>query len=164
MKIGLLSDTHGYLDPRVWPYLEDCDQLWHAGDIGSIEVAQTLEQKKPLIAVHGNIDTPDLARSYPANQHFVCEGFRVWLTHIAGRPGAYPQPVIAGLTLKKPDILVSGHTHLLCVSRTKNGIYHLNPGAAGRAGIHQVQTLLTFHLSQRRCSNMVVIELERNNR
>ena len=159
MKIGLLSDTHGFLDPRIWPHLQDCDQLWHAGDIGSMEVAQALAKRKPLIAVHGNIDGDAIRKAYGANQHFVCEGLKVWLTHIAGRPGAYAPAVVAGLAQHRPNLLVAGHTHLLSVMRIKPGCYHLNPGAAGKQGCHQVQTLLTFQITAGKLLKMQAIEL-----
>jgi uncharacterized protein len=161
MKIGLLSDTHNWLDDRVFHYFEECDELWHAGDIGSSIIATRLANFKPLRAVYGNIDGQDIRRSYPQNLHFTCEGLYVWMTHIGGKPSQYTPTILTTLQKKVPDILVCGHSHILCVMHDPqhSPLLYLNPGAAGREGFHQVRTLLRFTLQKKKISHMQAIEL-----
>ncbi len=161
MKIGLLADTHGWLDDRVFHYFKDCDELWHAGDIGTLEVATKLAAFKPFRAVHGNIDGQDIRISYAQDQHFVCEGLKVWMTHIGGKPPFYTPTVLTALQQKIPDIFVCGHSHILRVMRDPKHppLLYLNPGAAGMYGFHQVRTLLRFTLQDKRISHMQAIEL-----
>lgn len=161
MKIGLISDTHGYLDPKVFDYFKDCDQLWHAGDIGSIEVLEQLKQFKPTLAVYGNIDGQELQKACPKDLRFNCEGLQVWITHIGGRPGRYDREVKQELNQKPPDIFVCGHSHLLKVMADPklDRMLYLNPGAAGNQGFHHMKTLLRFEIVKGKVKNMEVIEL-----
>ena len=148
MKIGLISDTHSYLDPQVLEYFAHCDQVWHAGDIGTAEVAQALQAICPLKAVHGNIDGNDLRNNYPHDQEFDCEGFKVWITHIGGFPPDYTTKIRQQLDSLKPQIFVCGHSHILKIVPDHNRqLIHINPGAAGKEGFHHIRTLLRFDLN-----------------
>jgi len=161
MKIGLISDTHGYLDPKVFDYFKDCEQLWHAGDIGSMKVLDQLMKFKPTLAVYGNIDGRELQAVCPKDLKFDCEGLQVWITHIGGRPGRYDREVKQELYRDPPDIFVCGHSHILKVmvdAKLKKMLY-LNPGAAGNQGFHRVKTLLRFEVASGKATNMEVIEL-----
>ena len=160
MKVGLISDTHGYLDKKVFDYFAGCDEVWHAGDIGSGAVADELEKFKPLKAVYGNIDDPAMQRRYPEDLWFTCERSTIWITHIAGAPPNYNSRIKKLLAEKKPDILICGHSHILKVMHDKNyDMLFLNPGAAGNQGFHYMKTLLRFDISGKKISNMEVIEL-----
>lgn len=158
--IGLLSDTHSYLDPRVFEHFKDCDEIWHAGDIGDISVADQLKSFKPFKAVYGNIDGKEVRREYPENLRFEMEGVDVWITHIGGYPGKYSPLIRAEIQKKPPRLFICGHSHILKVQydqRLKS--LHLNPGAAGQQGWHQVKTLMRFKLSQGEIKDLEVIEL-----
>jgi hypothetical protein len=159
MKIGVLSDTHGYLLPQIFTYFKDCDEIWHAGDIGSLEVAEGLEDFKPLRAVHGNIDDATLQLIYPRLQHFVCGGLKVCITHISGTPPAYNAYTQEVISEHKPDLLVGGHTHILRVERDPKGLLYINPGAIGHYGIHPISTLLRFSIIEKKVQGMEVIEV-----
>ena len=161
MKIGLLSDTHSYLDPKVFEYFSECNEIWHAGDIGDISVCDQLADFKPLMAVHGNIDNQEIRITYPEEQLFEREGFKIWITHIGGYPPKYNSKVRKKLQEIKPDIFICGHSHILKVISDPNinGLLHLNPGACGKHGFHQVKTLLRFDLNDKKISNMQVIEI-----
>lgn len=158
MKIGLLSDTHGDLDKQVFSYFEECDELWHAGDVGEVEIIRELRAFKPLQAVHGNIDGLEVRQECPENLHFTRGGLKIFLTHIAGKPPYFNTRVRGVLDEKKPDILVCGHTHILRVMRHE-GLLYLNPGAAGYYGFHQVRTLLRFEIKEQKVTQMEVVEL-----
>lgn len=164
MKIGIISDTHGYLDDKIFHYFANCDEIWHAGDIGNLDVGKKIASFKPLKAVHGNIDDTTIRMHYPTHQHFVCQGLRIWITHIAGKPNAYPPEVRQALKSNPPDILVCGHTHILRIMRDPkhNNLFYFNPGAAGKYGIHTVRTILRFEIKNQKACNMEVIELGRN--
>src|SRR5690606_8822288 len=161
MKIGILSDTHGYLDPRVFEYFADRDELWHAGDIGNAEVADALEAFKPLRAVHGNIDDKELQYRFTEDLRFVCGGLSVWITHIGGVPPRYKPRVQQELRQHAPDIFVCGHSHILRVGRDPalNNMLYINPGAAGNQGFHPIKTMLRFEITDAEIRNMEVIEL-----
>ncbi len=161
MKIGIISDTHGYLDPQVFQYFEPCDEIWHAGDIGDIDVVEDLAAFKPLRAVHGNIDGPEIRRHYPQDQLFDCDGLRVWITHIAGLPPRYTPAILTRLRQTSFDLLVCGHSHILRVLRDKQHppLLYINPGAAGQHGIHHVRTILRLGIEGGQLSNMEAIEL-----
>ncbi len=161
MKIGLLSDTHSYLDEKVFSYFKDCDEIWHAGDIGDIAVIDQLAAFKPVRAVYGNIDDQKVRASYPKDQRFVCEGLSVWITHIGGYPPKYNPAVLAALKLETPNIFICGHSHILKVMPDPklNNLLFLNPGAAGKHGFHHMRTLLRFDITHKKISNMEVIEL-----
>ncbi|MGL4596901.1 MAG: metallophosphoesterase family protein [Bacteroidia bacterium] len=159
-RILLLSDTHGHLDPAIWKYVDACDEIWHAGDIGTAAVCDELEKRKPLRAVYGNIDGQDVRIRYPENLRFMCEGVDVWMTHIAGRPENYPAKIKAGMQVRAPKIFICGHSHLLLVKFSQEfRCLHLNPGAAGVHGFHHVKTMLRFVIEGSEIKNMEVIEL-----
>ena len=158
--IGLLSDTHGYLDDAVFTHFADCDEIWHAGDVGTIAQADTLAAFKPLRCVYGNVDGQDVRIVHPEHQFFEVEGVNVWMTHIGGYPGRYPAKIKETLLHFKPDLFICGHSHILKVMYDqKFKLLHLNPGAAGKHGWHKVRTLLKFTISDKKIANLVVIEI-----
>lgn len=159
MRIGLLSDTHSYLDPQLFTHFDTCDEIWHAGDVGNLLVVEQLRAFRPLRVVSGNIDqeTSDL----PANQHFTLEGMTVWMTHIGGSPPNYNPTVRLHLRQNPPDIFVCGHSHILKIVRDpalKNMLF-INPGAAGKTGFHTMRTAIRFSLDSGRIFDMQVVEL-----
>jgi len=159
-KIGLLSDTHGYWDDKYYQYFEPCDEIWHAGDIGTTEVAEKLAAFKMFRAVYGNVDGQDLRLLYPEVLRFGCEGMDVLMKHIGGYPGHYDRSIAAKLYAHPPQLFVSGHSHILKVQYDKQlGLLHINPGAAGLSGFHQVRTLVRFEIDGGRVANLEVIEL-----
>ncbi|MFK8038944.1 MAG: metallophosphoesterase [Crocinitomicaceae bacterium] len=160
-KIGLISDTHGFLDPKIYKYLQDVDEIWHAGDVGSIDVIDQLNKFKTTRGVYGNIDDHQLRLIWPEHLFFVCENKRVLISHIGGRPYKYKQPSYSQIQLHKPDIFVCGHSHTLIVQfdKTINALW-LNPGACGKKGFHKVSTLLRFEIDGDKIQNMEVIELK----
>ena len=161
-RICLLSDTHNFLDPRIHKYLTSCDQIWHAGDIGTISVCQELEKVKPLIAVYGNIDGQDLRKVYPRNQRFHCEKVDVWMTHIGGFPNKYSQELREEINRNPPNLFICGHSHILKVIYDKKlNLLHINPGAAGNYGIHKVKTLVRFTIDKEIIKDLEVIELSK---
>lgn len=161
-KIGLLSDTHGFLDEKIFTYFENCDEIWHAGDIGSQEVADRLEAFKPFRAVYGNIDDPAMRRRFPLDLRFDCEGLDVFITHIGGYPGRYTARVREMLKTDPPGLYICGHSHILKVMPDKPlGLLHINPGACGNEGFHQVKTLIRFEVADGKIQNLEVIELGR---
>ncbi len=163
MTIGLLSDTHGFLDERVFEYFTDCDQIWHAGDVGKVQIFEKLAQFKPLKAVYGNIDGNDVRWKWPADVRFECEGLKVWMTHIGGYPPRYKSEILKVFRTDQPHIFVCGHTHILRVMTDAklNHLLYLNPGAAGHHGFHTVRTMLKFEINNRKIENVRVIELGR---
>lgn len=159
-KIGLISDTHGFLDPSVFKYFEECDEIWHAGDAGSVELLDELGKFKTLRAVYGNIDDHRTRSAYPEHQRFILEGVNVWMTHIGGRPGNYATPIRPALKIQPPDLFICGHSHLCLVKYdTPNKMLYMNPGAAGYHGFHKVRTLLRFALNNGKIEQLDVIEL-----
>jgi putative phosphoesterase len=161
MKIGLLSDTHGFLDPKVFDHFKHCDELWHAGDIGEASVADQLESFKPLKAVFGNIDDKTLQVRFPEDLFMMCEGVTVLITHIGGTPPYYTPRIKKLLKEKAPDLFICGHSHILRVKRDAafNNMLYLNPGAAGNQGFHQIKTIVRFDILKKEIKNMEVIEL-----
>ena len=158
--ICLLSDNHGYLDDAVFTHFADCDEIWHAGDVGTIAQADTLAAFKPLRCVYGNVDGQDVRIVHPEHQFFEVEGVNVWMTHIGGYPGRYPAKIKETLLHFKPDLFICGHSHILKVMYDqKFKLLHLNPGAAGKHGWHKVRTLLKFTISDKKIANLVVIEI-----
>lgn len=160
MKIGLLSDTHGHLDPKVFEYFEDCDEVWHAGDIGT-GVLEQLVDFKPTRAVYGNIDGQDIRIVCPEHAKFRCEGLKVWITHIGGSPPGYNAKIKQQLWKAMPDLFICGHSHILKIMRDPklNNLLYINPGAAGISGFHKVKTLVRFEVIEKEVKNMQVIEL-----
>ncbi|GAA4315690.1 metallophosphoesterase family protein [Christiangramia aestuarii] len=160
-KILLLSDTHGHMDDRILHYANEADEIWHAGDIGSLEVTDKLKAVKPLKAVYGNIDNAEIRKEFPLNNRFMCEEVDVWITHIGGYPGRYSPAVKEDIKKDPPKIFISGHSHILKVMNDKNlKLLHMNPGAAGKQGFHKKRTMLRFKINGRDISDLEVIELE----
>lgn len=161
-RVGLLSDTHSYLDDRILDYLSSCDEIWHAGDIGNEDTAKKLTVLKPIRAVHGNIDGFGLRQSYPAMVRFYCEGVNVLMTHIGGYPGHYAQVIRKEINTFPPLLFISGHSHILkVVYDPKYKLLHINPGAAGTQGFHQVRTLIRFTIDKLIIKDLEVVELGR---
>lgn len=160
VRIGLISDTHGFLDDAVFRHFEQCDEIWHAGDFGNLELADKLAAFKPLRGVYGNIDGKDIRSTYPEHLKFNCEEVKVWMTHIGGYPGRYDLKIKAGINLSPPDLFISGHSHILKVMFDKKiKCLHLNPGAAGKQGWHKVRTLLRFCISEQKIHTLEAIEI-----
>lgn len=160
MKVGLLSDTHSFLDPAVFDYFAECDEIWHAGDIGDSKVLDQLEAFKPVRAVYGNIDDSVIRQRTPLNNLFTVAGLSVLITHIGGYPGRYTPRVRKLLDEQQPDVYICGHSHILKVMMDKKRqVLHLNPGACGKHGFHRMRTLLRFDIVDARATNLEVIEL-----
>lgn len=160
MKIGLLSDTHGYLDSKVFEYFSACDEIWHAGDAG-YDVIEKLEVFKPVKVVFGNIDDPEFQRKYPEDLWFTCEGLSILITHIGGAPPNYNPRIKKLLKQRIPDIFICGHSHILRIKKDPqyNNMLYLNPGAAGNHGFHIMKTIVRFEIVGREIKNMEVVEL-----
>lgn len=159
-RIGVISDTHGYIDDRILHHLSSCDEVWHAGDIGSLEVTDQISKVSHLRAVYGNIDDANVRREFRETISFTCEGAHIIMTHIAGRPGKYPKDLNMYLYRERPNIFVCGHSHLLLVQMNKPlQMLHINPGAAGVKGFHKQRTLIRFSLNNGKPSDLEVIEL-----
>ncbi len=162
LKIGLLSDTHSHLDPKVFQYFAECDEVWHAGDFGAPAVAEQLQAFKPLRGVFGNIDGKEIRAQFPENQRFEVEGMPVFMTHIGGYPGRYDARVRQILRDNPPrdGLFICGHSHILKVIPDATlGFLHINPGACGLEGWHKVKTLVRFTLDAGKISDLQVIEL-----
>ena len=163
IKIGLLSDTHGTVDDKILNFFKDCNEIWHAGDIGNIETALKLEKLAKLRAVYGNTDGNDIRISYPKDQRFMCESVDVWMTHIGGYPGRYNRLVIPEIYNNPPKLFISGHSHILKVVRDKKlGLLHINPGAAGKKGMHKVRTALRFIIDNEKIFDLEILEISRS--
>ena len=159
-RILLLSDTHATWDERFKKYAAECDEIWHAGDIGSLHVADQLAALKPLRAVYGNIDGSDIRRQFPEVLRFRCEEMEVVMKHIGGYPGKYDRSIANELFRNPPDLFVAGHSHILKVIRDPAlHLLHINPGAAGTYGWHPVRTLIRFTIDGNSCRDLEVIEL-----
>lgn len=161
MKIGLLSDTHGYLDPKIFDHFKNCDEVWHAGDIGEQNVATELESFKPFKAVYGNVDDKHIQLKYPEDLYMEYEGLSILITHIGGVPPRYNPRILKMLRTNTPDIFICGHSHILRIKRDEglNNMLYLNPGAAGNHGFHAIKTIVRFDLLNKQIKNMEVIEL-----
>lgn len=159
-KVGLLSDTHGYWDEKYLQYFEECDEIWHAGDIGSVEVAQRLAAFKPLRAVYGNIDGQEIRALYPQALRFTVDGAEVLMKHIGGYPGNYDSSIRGSILVRPPKLFISGHSHILKVKYDKTlDLLHINPGAAGISGFHRVRTLVRFTIDNGTFKDLEVVEL-----
>ena len=159
-KILLLSDTHSFLDSRVLDYAKDADEIWHAGDIGNLNVTDALRNLKPLRAVYGNIDNATIRQEFTDDLFFELEGVRVFMTHIGGKPNRYAKGISEKLSKLKPQLFICGHSHILKVAFDKSReLLYINPGAAGKHGFHKKQTLIKFELANGKAQNLVVIEL-----
>ncbi len=161
MKIGVLSDTHGWFDPAIFAHFESCDEVWHAGDIGEALPLETFDRFNRFRAVYGNIDGRIIRSKYPDFQSFVCEGLSIWMVHIGGNPPLYTPEIRIKLRQEIPDIFVCGHSHILRVMYDAKHatLLYLNPGAAGKQGLHHMRTLLRFELKDQKIKGMEVIEL-----
>ena len=161
MKIGLLSDTHSYLDPKVFEYFKDCDEVWHAGDIGEMSVTTELQKFKPFRAVFGNIDSKEVQHIFPEDLWFTCEGITIWITHIGGVPPNYNPRIKKMLKEKTPNVFICGHSHILRIKRDPNfnNMLYINPGACGNHGFHAIKTIVRFEIVKGKIENMEVIEL-----
>ena len=160
-KIGLISDTHSFLHPRVKHHFKDCDEIWHAGDIGDVTLSDTLKAFKPLRAVYGNIDGAEIRKEFPKNLRFTIEALDVWITHIGGYPNRYDRRVFDEIHKNPPKLFICGHSHILkAVNDPKLNCLHLNPGAAGKVGFHQVLTLMRFNLDKGKILDLEIIELD----
>ncbi|WP_424494893.1 metallophosphoesterase family protein [Salinimicrobium sp. GXAS 041] len=159
-KILLLSDTHGYMDERLLSYAAQANEIWHAGDIGTTAVSDRLKEVKPLKAVYGNIDGAEIRKEFPLHQRFMCEEVDVWITHIGGYPGKYSPAIREEIRSNPPKIFISGHSHILKVMNDKKlGLLHMNPGAVGKQGFHQMRTMLRFTIDGKDIKDLEVIEL-----
>lgn len=161
-KILLLSDTHSYLDEEMMKYIKQADEVWHAGDIGSIEIVDAIKKETPLRAVYGNIDNAKIRSEYPLWNSFETEGVKVLMTHIGGYPGRYAKGVKEKIREENPDLFISGHSHILKVMPDKkHNLLHMNPGAAGKSGFHKQRTMLMFNIDNGEIKDLQVVEWKR---
>ena len=161
-KILLLSDTHGHVDDHIMKYVKESDEVWHAGDIGTTQVTDTISNLKPLRAVFGNIDNHELRFSFPDELLFECEDINIYMTHIGGRPGRYSKGISEKIKSLKPKIFICGHSHILKIQFDKvNQLLFINPGAIGKHGFHKVRTMVRFVIDKSDIKNMQVIEVKR---
>ncbi|MBR9855974.1 MAG: metallophosphoesterase family protein [Algicola sp.] len=159
-KILLLSDTHSHMDKSILKYAAQADEVWHAGDIGSLTVTDQLAAVKPVRGVHGNIDNHVVQKEFPENNRFMCEEVDVWITHIGGYPNKYNVRVREEIKNNPPKLFICGHSHILKVIHDKKlDLLHMNPGACGKHGFHQIRTMLRFVVDGDKISNLEVIEL-----
>lgn len=159
-RIGLLSDTHDYLDPKIFEYFKDVDEVWHAGDVGTVAVIDALREFKPTRGVYGNIDGKDVRLEFPEFLRFNCEEVEVLMTHIGGKPGKYSKPAYEELQKGAPKLFICGHSHILLVKNDPHfNMLWMNPGACGYKGFHQVKTILRFCITGDRIHDLEVIEL-----
>lgn len=161
-KILLLSDTHNYVDNQILKFVRQADEVWHAGDIGTLEVIDTIQKIKPVRAVFGNIDDSVIRSEFPLDLRFTIENVDVWITHIGGYPNRYDYRIKKEINKNPPKLFISGHSHILKVMFDKKlNLLHMNPGAAGKHGFHQVRTMLRFEINNDKISNLEIIELEK---
>lgn len=162
IKIGLISDTHGYLDQKILDHFAGCDEIWHAGDLGTLQVVEELKKEKVLRAVYGNIDGPEIRSLYPEHQIFRIDHLKVWMTHIGGFPPKYNPETRKKLIEIDPDLYICGHSHIAKVVPDKqNRLIHINPGAAGHEGFHTIRTIVRFAIENSRLKDLEMIELGR---
>jgi putative phosphoesterase len=159
-KILLLSDTHSHIDDTILKYVNQADEVWHAGDIGDLKVMDTLKSLKPLQAVYGNIDNDKARIEFPLHNRFMCEEVDVWITHIGGYPSKYNQAIRNEIQTNPPQLFICGHSHILKVQFDKKlNLLHMNPGACGIYGFHRVRTMLRFEIDGDKIQNLEIIEL-----
>ena len=159
-KILLLSDTHSHIDDAILKHVGWADEVWHAGDIGSLKVTDAIEKLKPLKGVHGNIDDHIIQKEFPENNRFLCEGVDVWITHIGGYPPKYNVRTRDMIKENPPKLFICGHSHILKVMMDKKlGVLHMNPGACGKHGFHQVRTMLRFVIDGEDIKDLEIVEL-----
>lgn len=161
-KISLLSDTHSILDERFIPHLKNSDEIWHAGDIGSLDVYDKLTKLTDVKAVYGNIDDHKIRIGLKSELFFKCEGVNIYMTHIGGYPGKYSKGIKEKIEKTNPNIFICGHSHILKIMNDKkNKLLFLNPGAAGNHGVHKVKTIIKFDIDDKEIRNLKIIELKR---
>ncbi len=161
-KILLLSDTHSHVDATILKHASWADEVWHAGDIGDLKVTDAIKEVATLRAVYGNIDDAAIRQEFPLHQRFTCEAVTVWITHIGGYPGRYKPSIRTQLEQSSPRLFICGHSHILKVMPDKKyKLLHMNPGAIGKHGFHQVRTMLRFTIDNDNISNLEVIEIPR---
>ncbi len=159
-RIGLIADTHHYLDETVFDHFETCDEIWHAGDFGTKELADKLKQHKPLKGVYGNIDGQDIRKEFPEQLVFMCEGVKVMMRHIGGYPPRYNPETKKEILIHRPQLFISGHSHILKIMYDdKLNCLHMNPGAAGKQGWHKMRTMIRFVIDGTNMKDAEVIEL-----
>lgn len=162
-RIGLLSDTHGHIPKQAIPFFAECNEIWHAGDIGNLEAAKELAGIKPLKAVYGNIDGQELRSFYPLYQNFNCEGVKVLMIHIGGYPGKYTPEARRLIEEIRPKLFITGHSHILkIINDPKYNLLHINPGAAGKYGWHTVSTLIRFTIDGEEIKDLEIQEIPKN--
>ncbi|HLN22063.1 MAG TPA: metallophosphoesterase family protein [Bacteroidales bacterium] len=160
MRIGLLSDTHGWIHPGLVKFFAECDEIWHAGDIGNLETADSLSSIKPLRAVYGNIDNAAVRSEYPEKLRFRAGDVNVFITHIGGTPGNYDRRIRDELMASPPDLFICGHSHIAKIMfDKKGGFLYVNPGAAGYIGFHKIMTAARFTIDSKSITGMEIIEL-----
>lgn len=160
MKILLLSDTHSYIDEQILKHVKEADEVWHAGDIGDNAVTDKIKQHKKLRAVFGNIDNHTIRQEFPEFLHFEIEGVVVWMIHIGGYPGKYAPKVREHLLLRRPNLFICGHSHILkVINDKKHQLLHMNPGACGIYGFHQQRTMLKFEINNGKIEQLFVVDL-----
>ncbi|NOU47327.1 MAG: metallophosphoesterase family protein [Bacteroidales bacterium] len=162
LRIGLISDTHGSINPRLFDFFKNCDEIWHAGDIGDIRVTDALKEFRPLVAVYGNIDGHVVRSEFPSEAIFIREEAKIYLTHIGGYPGKYANGIANKLGVIQPDLFVCGHSHILKVMfDQKRKLLFINPGAAGNSGLHTKITLIRFAINGRNFTDLEILEIDR---
>jgi len=160
IKILLLSDTHGYIDDQILKFVKQADEVWHAGDIGDLKVSDAITRLKPLRAVYGNIDNAKIRNEFSLDAEFTIENITVFMTHIGGYPNRYNVRIKEKIESNPPDLFISGHSHILKVMPDKKlDLLHMNPGAVGKQGFHNVRTMLRFSIDKKEIKNLEVIEL-----
>lgn len=161
-KILLISDTHGYIDDRIIQYAKESDETWHAGDIGELKVVDEIKKVTTLRAVHGNIDNSKIRAEYAEDLRFKIEDMKIWITHIGGYPNKYNLRIRQEINSNPPDIFICGHSHILkVINDNKLNLLHINPGAIGKHGFHQVRTMIRFQIIKSKIQNLEVIEFKR---
>ena len=159
-RIGLISDTHNYLDESIFEHFKHCDEVWHAGDFGSEDLAKRIKEQKSLRGVYGNIDGQDIRTEFPEQLVFMCEGVKVMMRHIGGYPPKYNPETKKEILLHQPKLFISGHSHILKIMYDdKLNCLHMNPGAAGKYGWHYVRTIIRFVIDGTEMRDAEVIEL-----
>ena len=161
IKIGLISDTHNFLDPQIAEFFSDRDEIWHAGDFGTIAIAEELKKIAPVIGVYGNIDGQDIRKVYPLHQRFKREGIDVWMTHIGGIPGRYCIPIREEMYKNPPGLFICGHSHILKIARDQSlgKMLFMNPGAAGKQGFQVYRTVVRFAIDNGKIKDVEVVNL-----
>ena len=159
-RIGLISDTHGFLDEAVFEHFANCDEVWHAGDFGTIEIADKIRQQKTLKGVYGNIDGQNIRKEFPEQEVFMCEEVKVMMRHIGGYPPKYNPETKKEILIHRPQLFISGHSHILKIMYDdKLNCLHMNPGAAGKQGWQKVRTIIRFVVDGKEMRDCEVIEL-----